>query len=135
MKQVRGTVNFVELVGWLGADPELRFTPSGAAVCSFRLATKRVGAMNGDGKREYETEWLQIESWDRLAERCGTMLHKGSRVRVTGSLRTDSWNDRETGQPRYKTFVRADDVLLLDARPDQVDTAEAAEEVTEDIPF
>jgi single-strand DNA-binding protein len=141
MEQVRGTVNRVELIGWIGAEPEQRFIPSGAAVCSFRVATKRPAGRNESGERLFETDWTPIEAWDKLAEQCGRYLRKGSRVRVVGSLHTRSWEDRESGQKRFKTIVRAEEVLFLDTRQEQQDETEAAEEavevveVVEDLPF
>jgi single-strand DNA-binding protein len=140
MNQVKGTVNHVELIGWLGGDPEQRFLPSGVSVCSFRVATKRYSGRNEAGERTVETDWTPVEVWDRLAEQCASMLHKGSRVRVIGGLITQSWEDRETKQRRYKTFVRAESVLFLDARAEaqQVDeeTTEASvAELVEDLPF
>ena len=115
MKPIKGTVNYVELIGWLGADPEERFTPSGIAVVNFSLATKRYGTRQEDGSWLYETDWIDIEAIDRLAETVAANLHKGSRVRITGNLRTDTWQDRD-GNPRKRIFVRADDVLFLDTR-------------------
>jgi len=138
MEQIKGTVNRVELVGWVGAEPEQRFVPSGVAVCSFRVATKRWAGRSDEGNRSVETDWTPVEAWDRLAEQCARFIHKGSRVRVIGSLHTRSWEDRESGQKRFKTVVRAEDVLFLDARPEHQDDAEAAEEaveVVEDLPF
>jgi single-strand DNA-binding protein len=131
--QVRGTVNKVELIGWLGEAPEQRIFSSGAKVCSFTLATKRYVARNGEATRPVETDWTTVETWERLAEVCGSSLHKGSRVRVFGSLHTRSWEDRESGQRRYRTVVRASEVLFLDARNDdaETDVAEAIEEVEE----
>jgi single-strand DNA-binding protein len=134
MEQIKGTVNRVELVGWIGAEPRSRFIPSGTAVCDFRVATNRPAGRNEAGERVVEAEWTTVEAWDKLAEQCGRFLHKGSRVRVVGSLQTQSWEDRESGQKRYKTVVRAEEVLFLDARPEQ-DAAEAAEETVEDLPF
>src|SRR5262249_50853998 len=134
-RQVRGTVNSVELLGWLGGDPELRFLPSGIKMCRFNIATRRPAGRDSQGKREYETDWTTVEAWDKLADLCNTMLHKGSRVMVGGSLRSDNWVDKESGQQRYRTFVRADDVLFLDARPDAQAALEEAEEATEDVPF
>lgn len=136
MEQIKGTVNRVELVGWIGADPEQRFTPSGTAVISFRVATKRWAGRSDDGSRVVDTDWTAVEAWDKLAEQCGRVLRKGSRVRVIGSLHTQSWEDRESGQKRFKTVVRADDVLFLNARERTQDDAEAVgEEVVEDLPF
>jgi single-strand DNA-binding protein len=97
-----------------------RFTPSGTAVCNFRVV---------------EAEWTTVEAWEKLAEQCGRFLHKGSRVRVIGSLHTQSWEDRESGQKRFKTVVRAEDVLFLSTRERAQDEAEAVEETVEDLPF
>jgi single-strand DNA-binding protein len=135
MEQVKGTVNRVELVGWIGAEPEQRFIPSGVAVCSFRVATKRRAARNDAGERTFETDWTPVEAWEKLAERCAQSLHKGSRVRVVGSLHTRSWEDRESGQKRFKTVVRAEDVMYLDTRQESHDASEAVEEAVEDLPF
>lgn len=114
MKPVKGTLNLVQLIGRLGADPEMRFTSGGAAICRLNIATNRVVGRGHNGEREYVTDWTTVEAWDRLAERCNEYLHKGRRVLVTGSLRTDSWEDRETKQRRYRTYVRAEDVMFLD---------------------
>ena len=137
MNTVKGTANRVELIGWLGMDPEQRFLQSGATVCSFRVATKRFGARSEAGERSVETDWLPIETWDRLAELCGQYLHKGSRVRVVGHLETQSWEDKKTGERRFKLVVRADDVLFLDAKPETQQAIDAAQEevVAEELPF
>jgi single-strand DNA-binding protein len=135
MESIKGTVNRVELVGWIGAEPEQRFIPSGAAVISFRVATKRWTGRSDDGSRTVDTDWTAVEAWEKLAELCSQSLHKGSRVRVVGSLHTQSWDDRESGQKRYKTLVRADEVLFLDARQAQAGEAQAIEETVEDLPF
>jgi single-strand DNA-binding protein len=130
---VKGTLNNVELIGHLGADPEMRFLSSGVALCRFNLATNRPAGQDAQGNRAYETDWTHIEAWERLAELCNTYLHKGRRVRVAGSLRNDSWVDKESGQTRYKTYVRAQEVMFLDPRPDQADApSEVAEE---EVPF
>ena len=128
MKPIKGTVNYVELIGWLGADPESRFTPSGLAIATLSIGTKRLGTKQEDGSWTYETDWLEVEAFDKLAETVTANLQKGSRVRVSGSLRTDTWKDRD-GHPRKRTFVRADDVLFLDARStlDEAAIAEASE--------
>jgi len=135
MEQIKGTVNRVELVGWVGAEPEQRFIPSGIAVCNFRVATNRPAGRNEAGERLVEAEWTTIEAWDKLAERCGQFLHKGSRVRVVGSLQTQSWDDRESGQKRFKTLVHAEDVLFLNTREHTQDEAATVEETVEDLPF
>lgn len=136
MSMVKGTMNRVELLGNLGADPEMRFTPSGKAVCKFNVATKHYTSRTADGERAYDTDWTTVEAWDHMAERCNDMLRKGSRVMIVGSLRTDSWDDRETGQKRFKTFVRADEVLPIERRQDASESVlvtVGAED--EDLPF
>jgi single-strand DNA-binding protein len=136
MRAVKGTINAVELLGWLGGDPELRFTPGGAKYCRFSIATRRPAGRDEGGNREYETEWIYVESWERLAELCNSYLHKGSRVRVSGSLRNDSWNDKDSGQLRTRSYVRAEDILFLDARPGQpVEVIEETPVAADDIPF
>lgn len=132
MRQIRGTLNAVELIGRLGADPELRMVSTGSAVCRFNLATNRYAAKDEQGQWTTDTDWTTIEVWDRLAEICHTNLQKGRRVRIAGSLRTDTWTDKETGQMRYRSYVRADEVMFLDARPDQ---PEAASNESEEVPF
>jgi single-strand DNA-binding protein len=81
----------------------------------------------------FETDWTPVEAWVELAETCGRYIRNGSRVRVTGSLLTRSWDDRESGQKRFKAIVRANEVLFLDARPDTPD--EAVQEAVEDPHF
>lgn len=134
MKQVKGTINRVELIGHLGGAPEQRALPSGVQVANFAVATKRWVGRGDEGDRAVETDWTPVEVWDRLAEQCGRFLNKGSRVRVMGSLITRTWEDRETGQKRSKTFVRAEEVLFLDARQAKQD-AEVAETTADEPPF
>ena len=117
--QIKGTVNRVELIGWLGGEPTQRFLPSGVGVSDFNLATKRIGGKGDNGEWNYETEWTTVEAWDTLGDICQDRLHKGSRVRVIGSLQTRSWEDKESGARRSKTVVRADDVLFLDTQSDE----------------
>ncbi len=114
MRSFRGTVNRVELIGRLGADPEVRQVGNGVTVCRFNLATNRPAGIDEQGKRLSETEWTTVEAWERLAEICGNYLQKGRRVMVMGSLRTDNWQDKESGQPRSRTYVRAEEVIFLD---------------------
>lgn len=114
MRIVRGTLNRVELIGWVGADPEVKTIGKDSQVCSFNVSTKR---MTGrvDGAMQYESEWMTVEVWDRLADRCSKTVQRGSRVMVVGSLLTRSWEDRESGQRRYRTIVRATECLVLSA--------------------
>lgn len=112
----RGGVNKVILIGNVGADPELRYTPSGAAVSNFNIATNESWTDNS-GARQERTEWHRIVAWGRLAEICNQYLRKGSRVYVEGKLQTRSWEGQD-GQKRYTTEVVARDMQMLDGRSD-----------------
>lgn len=102
----------IMLIGNLGTDPEMRFTPSGTPVASFSLATNRAYTAP-DGERKQETEWFRVSAWRKQAESCNQFLTKGQRVYVEGSLRTRTWEDRD-GQRRVTLEVNADRVLFLD---------------------
>ncbi|HEY8489547.1 MAG TPA: single-stranded DNA-binding protein [Dehalococcoidia bacterium] len=104
-------LNEVTLLGRLGADPELRFTANGKAVCELRLAVP--GSRTGDG--EPAPEWVTCVAWEALAEACAQHLTKGSRALVRGRLATQRWEGKD-GQPRSRTVVVAGSVLFLDAR-------------------
>ena len=106
-------VNKVILIGNLGADPEVRYTPSGRAVASFRIATSEQWT-NKDGERQERTEWHRIVAFGRTGEVCGEYLHKGSKVYVEGRLQTRSWEDRD-GNKRWTTEIVANSVQMLDA--------------------
>ncbi len=121
MYSVKGTLNSVQLIGRLGRDPELRFTTDGRGVCEFSVATNRIAGRNAHGEREYATEWINVQVWEKLADVCNTYLRKGRRVMVSGSLRTDSWEDRDSGQRRYKTYVRGYEVMFLDTPDDSAE--------------
>ena len=105
------SVNKVILIGNLGADPELRYTPSGTAVANFSLATKESWTSK-DGGKEERTEWHRIVAWGRLAEICGEYLHKGRLVYVEGRIQTRAWEDRE-GNKRYITEIVAQTMQML----------------------
>lgn len=109
------SLNKVMLIGNLGADPEVRHTPSGASVANFNVATSR--SWNKDGKREEKTDWHRIVAWDRLAEICQQYLKKGSKVYIEGRIETRSWDDAATGQKRYMTEVIANEMIMLDSAP------------------
>ena len=104
-------VNKVILIGNLGKDPEVRYTPSGQAVANFSLATTEVGSSKDGGKQEY-TEWHRIVAWGRLAEICGEYLTKGKSVYIEGALRTRSWQDKE-GSNRWTTEIIARTMQIL----------------------
>ena len=112
-----GTVNKVILVGRLGKDPELRSIPSGTSVAKFSLATdERFTDKNGD--KQERTEWHNVVVWGKLAEICGQYLRKGKLVYIEGSIRTDSWDDKETGVKKYRTEIVANTMQMLDKKGD-----------------
>jgi single-strand DNA-binding protein len=122
-----GTLNRVELIGHLGADPEARCTPTGTTVTNFRVATNHV-YKTSDGEERTETEWTQVVAWRGLAEACSSYLHKGSRVYVDGRLKTRSWQD-ESGQTHYRTEVQADTVIFLDGRQASAEAGVSVEDL------
>ncbi len=110
-------VNKVILIGRLGKDPEVRSTPSGTTVTRFSLATdERFTDRNGE--KQDRTEWHNIVAWGKLGEICGQYLKKGKLVYIEGRIRTDSWDDKETGQKKYKTEIRADNMKMLERKGD-----------------
>jgi single-strand DNA-binding protein len=109
------SVNKVILVGNLGKDPEVKYTPSGTAVAKFSLATNE-GYKDKAGQWQERTEWHNIVAWQRLAEIVGEYVKKGSKVYIEGRLQTSSWDDKETGQKKYKTEIVANDLVLLSGR-------------------
>ena len=106
-------VNKVILVGNLGKDPEVRYTSGGQAVASLRVATSRSWTDKQSGQRKEETEWHEVEVWGKQAEQCGEYLAKGRQVYVEGRLKTDKWQDKQSGQDRFKVKVVADTVRFL----------------------
>ncbi len=107
-------VNKVILVGHLGADPEMRYTTSGAGVCEFRVATSESWT-DRNGQRQERTEWHRIIAWNKLGEICSKYLSKGRQVYLEGRIRTRSWDDRD-GNKRYTTEIIANDVQFLGGR-------------------
>ena len=136
-------INKVILVGNLGRDPEVRYTPSGVAVANFTLATSEEWKNRETGEKQEHTEWHRIVAWRRLGEICGEYLHKGSQVYIEGKLQTRSWDDRD-GNKRYTTEVLAQTMQMLGspARPakahpadDGFPTEEPVMVPDDDIPF
>lgn len=109
------SVNKVILIGNLGKDPEVKYTPSGTAVAKFSIATNERYKDKG-GEWQDRTEWHNIVAWQRLAEIVGEYVKKGSKLYIEGRLQTSSWEDKESGQKRYKTEVVANDLVLLSGR-------------------
>ena len=102
--------NRVELIGNLTRDPELRYTPNGAAVCTFGLATNRTYVTEGEKKEE--VDFHRLVSWNKLAELCNQLLKKGMRVFISGRLQTRSWEGQD-GQTRQTTEVVIEDMIIL----------------------
>jgi single-strand DNA-binding protein len=136
------SVNKVILIGNLGADPEIRYTPGGTAVANFNLATREQWT-NKNGEKEERTEWHKIVAWGRLGEICGEYLHKGKQVFIEGRIQTRTWDDRD-GNKRYTTEIVALAMQMLGS-PDKDAKAQSTQErfpteepVTipeDDIPF
>jgi single-strand DNA-binding protein len=132
-------VNKVILIGNLGGDPEVRYTPSGTPVAVFSVATSEFWKDKQTGEQKERTEWHRCETWGRLAEVCKEYLHKGSRVYVEGSMRTDKFTDKE-GVERAVTKVRFQSMQMLDRTTDKNKEAEPAPvqqtlQSSDDIPF
>jgi single-strand DNA-binding protein len=110
-------INKVILVGRLGKDPEIRSTPGGQTVAKFSLATDEKFTDRA-GEKQERTEWHNIVAWGKLAEICGQYLRKGKLVYIEGSIRTDSWEDKETNQKKYRTEIIAQVMKMLDRKGD-----------------
>ena len=109
------SVNKVILIGNLGKDPEVKYTPSGTPVAKITLATnERFKDKNGEWQDR--TEWHNVVLWQRLAEIAGEYLKKGGKVYIEGRLQTRSWDDKNTNQKKYMTEVVAQDLVLLGGR-------------------
>lgn len=105
------SVNKVIILGRLGQDPELKYTPGGMAVCNFTLATSESWADKA-GQKQERTEWHRVVVWGKLAELCNQYLSKGRQAFVEGSLQTRSWDDK-SGQKRYTTEINAKTVQFI----------------------
>jgi single-strand DNA-binding protein len=110
------SVNKVILVGNLGKDPGLRYTPQGTAVVNFSLATSET-YNDPQGQKQQRTEWHNIVAWRQLAEICGKYLHKGKQIYVEGKLQTRKWTD-QNGVDRYTTEVVVDSMQMLGSASD-----------------
>jgi single-strand DNA-binding protein len=137
-------INKVILVGRLGADPEIRYTQSGAGVANFNLATSE-NWLDREGQRQERTEWHRVVVWGKMAETCSQYLGKGRQVYVEGRLQTRSWDDKD-GNKRYTTEVVANTVQFLDKSGDRpaagssldanpISAPQEAPPMDEDIPF
>lgn len=108
-------LNKVMLIGRLGSDPELRYTPDGTAVANFSIATSEEWKDKNTGEKKERTEWHRVVAWRRLGEICGEYLAKGRQVYVEGRIQTRSWEDKD-GNKRYTTEIVASDIQFLGAK-------------------
>lgn len=137
------SVNKAIIIGNLGRDPELKYMPSGDAVCNFTIATKDVWK-DRDGNQQEKTEWHNIVAFRRLAEICGEYLKKGKQVYIEGRIQTRSWEDKD-GVKRYTTEIVADRMQMLGRRDEEPDSmpapppaetgAPADKDDEDDLPF
>ncbi|MCY7316923.1 MAG: single-stranded DNA-binding protein [Rubrivivax sp.] len=109
------SVNKVILIGNLGKDPEIRYAPSGSAICNVTIATSRVSKDKTSGEKQEQTEWHRVVMFDRLAEIAGEYLKKGKSVYIEGRLQTRKWTDKE-GVERYSTEIVAQEMTMLGGR-------------------
>jgi single-strand DNA-binding protein len=110
------SVNKVILVGNLGRDPEVRYSPEGSAICNLSLATTSQWKDKASGEKREETEWHRVVMYNRLAEIAGEYLKKGRSVYIEGRLKTRKWQDKDTGADRYSTEIVADQMQMLGGR-------------------
>ncbi|PLC48988.1 single-stranded DNA-binding protein [Pollutimonas nitritireducens] len=110
------SVNKVILVGNLGRDPEVRYSPDGAAICNVSIATTSQWKDKASGEKREETEWHRVVFYNRLAEIAGEYLKKGRSVYVEGRLKTRKWQDKDTGADRFSTDIVADQMQMLGGR-------------------
>lgn len=134
------SLNKVMIIGNLGSEPEMRFTPNGNPVTSFSVATNRVYTTS-EKERRTETEWFNVVTWNKLAEQCNQFLTKGRLVYVEGRLRTRSWEGQD-GQKHYRTEVIANRITFLGGRQtssmtgdDKPEEAESGDLDVDDLSF
>lgn len=132
-------LNKVMIIGNLGTDPEMRYTPNGNPVTTFRIATSR-NYTSSNGERRQETEWFNVITWNKLAETCNQFLTKGRRAYVEGRLQTRTWEGPD-GQKRYRVEIVANTVLFLEQQAGAASAAALTEESgngeldAEELPF
>ncbi|MEJ5241285.1 MAG: single-stranded DNA-binding protein [Anaerolineales bacterium] len=133
-------LNKIQIIGNLGRDPEMRYTPSGRPVTTFPVAVSR-SWNTADGERHTETEWFNVVAWGTLAEVCKQYLSKGQQVYIEGRLKTRRWEDKE-GLPRVSVEIIANEMMMLGERRSEnnhfQETAIAEEEIhaeEDEFPF
>ncbi len=126
------SLNKVQLIGNTTQDPELKYTPTGAAVCNFTLATNRSWTTE-TGEKKDEADFTRCVAWNKLAEICGQYVKKGKKIYVEGRLSTRSWQDKD-GQTKYMTEVILNDMILLDSGRGDASTGSAPESEEFNVP-
>ncbi len=148
------SVNKVILVGNIGRDPEMKYSPDGAAICNISIATTSQWKDKATGEKREETEWHRCVAYNRLAEIIGEYCKKGRSIYVEGRLKTRKWKDKDTGADRYATDIVIDQMQMLggrddgdggqprqatprpqQARPAQAEPAANLAEMDDDVPF
>ena len=109
------SINKVILVGNVGKDPEVKYTPSGVALAKFSLATNE-RFKDKSGEWQDRTEWHNVLAWQRLAEIVGEYVHQGTKLYIEGKLQTSNWEDRNSGEKKFRTEIVARDIVLLGSR-------------------
>lgn len=117
------SVNKVILVGNLGRDPEIRYSPDGAAICNVSIATTSQWKDKSTGEKREETEWHRVVFYNRLAEIAGEYLKKGRSVYIEGRIKTRKYQDKETGADRYSTDIVAEQMQMLGGRDNDSDNS------------
>jgi single-strand DNA-binding protein len=133
----------VLVIGYLGRDPEVKYSQQGATVAQFSVAATERWKDKGSGELKEHTEWFAIKAFGRRAEIVGDYLHKGSRVYIEGRKRTESWEDKQTGGKHFRDLVYADRVEFLDSKANGNSNGHAPTEASseetmitdEDVPF
>jgi single-strand DNA-binding protein len=118
-------LNKIIIIGNLGRDPEMRYTPSGSPVTNFTVAVSR-RYNTRDGEAREETEWFRVSCWDRLAETANQYLQKGRQVYIEGRVKIHSWDDSQSGERRSQMEISASNLVLLGQRGDQPEVGEQA---------
>jgi single-strand DNA-binding protein len=127
-------LNKVMIIGHVGRDPEMRYTPSGRPVTNFSVATSRTWT-SAEGERHEETEWFNVVAWGNLAEICKSQLHKGQQVYIEGRLQTRGWED-QSGKKHFRTELVANEMIMLGERHNnQLHTRDDFEEDESDYSF
>ena len=136
------SVNKVILIGNIGKDPDVKYTNSGTAVAKFSIATNERFKSKTSGEWEEKTEWHSLIAWAKLAEVIKEYAPKGTKVYIEGKLQTSSWDDKKTGDKKYKTEIVVDELVLLGGKgdkPNSIDSSPTRTQETpiadEDIPF